>query len=137
MAKIKGGCLCGAVGFEIDGRISGVGLCHCSVCRRATGMGGTAVAVTAARSLRWSSGEDTLTTFSRSSGWATAFCPTCGSPAPTLHENGKAYLIPAGILEDGEPLRVARHIFVGSRASWDRIADDAPQFEQWPPEESS
>jgi len=29
-------------------------------------------------------------------------------------------------------LRVSYHAFAGSRAAWDVIADDLPQFEDWP-----
>ena len=30
-------CLCGAVRFEIDERLSRIQLCHCSLCRPASG----------------------------------------------------------------------------------------------------
>ena len=134
MDAIHGSCLCGAVEFEIAGRVSGVDQCHCSICRRASGTGCTAILVTAARSLRWISGERSLTRFSRPSGWASCFCPTCGSPAPRLHENGKVYLVPAGIL-DGDPgVRIEQHIFVASRAAWDSIASDGAQFDERPPD---
>jgi len=34
---LKGSCLCGAVRYEIHGKLSGVLNCHCSMCRRAQG----------------------------------------------------------------------------------------------------
>jgi hypothetical protein len=34
---------------------------------------------------------------------------------------------------DGDPgVDIAMHIFVGSKASWDHIGGDAPQFEAFP-----
>ena len=37
-----GECNCGAVQFEIDAQLSGVFVCHCSICRRSTGSNGIA-----------------------------------------------------------------------------------------------
>ena len=34
-----GGCLCGAVRFGLKEKLSPVGFCHCSLCRRASGVG--------------------------------------------------------------------------------------------------
>ena len=39
---ITGACNCGAVQFEIDAALSGVFVCHCSICRRSTGSNGIA-----------------------------------------------------------------------------------------------
>ena len=36
---IRGSCLCDAFQFEIDGRVSDLHRCHCSICRKATGAG--------------------------------------------------------------------------------------------------
>ena len=36
-------------------------------------------------------------------------------------------------LDDDTGLTVAKHIFVGSKARWDVIGDDAPRHEAFPP----
>jgi hypothetical protein len=79
--------------------------------------------------LRWVAGEHAITRFALPDGWRTAFCSTCGSPVPKLHPSGGAYWVPAGLIDDPAGLRVAGHIFVGSKAPWDEIAGDAPRFE--------
>ncbi len=38
-----------------------------------------------------------------------------------------------GLLDDDPQVRPALHIFVGSKAPWWSITDDAPQFEEWVP----
>ena len=131
---IQGGCVCEAIRYGISGRVSDVGECHCSVCRKGTGAGCTAVVVTSAKSFSWLAGEDSPTHFARSSGWSTAFCPTCGSPVPRLHENGKVVLVPAGGLDGNPELSVGQHIFAGSKAAWDEIGDAAPRHDEWAPE---
>jgi hypothetical protein len=126
---LHGSCLCGGARFEIEGRWSAIGQCHCSKCRKVSGTASNAVLYTAAASLRWVAGEGLRRDFSLPSGWGTTFCGECGSPLPRLHPNGKIYFVPAGVLDDDPGVAVERHIFVGSKASWDAIAGDAPRFE--------
>ena len=130
---IRGSCLCGDVRFEIDGKVSGVGQCHCSLCRKASGTASNAVLLTAKRSFRWIAGEDLARTYRRPSGWSTTFCGVCGSSLPQLHPSGKVLWIPAGSLDDDPKARIEQHIFVGSKAPWDEIAGSAPQYEERSP----
>jgi hypothetical protein len=41
--------------------------------------------------------------------------------------------VPAGSLDTDPGIEPAAHIFVGSKASWDRITDSIPQFDAMPP----
>ena len=132
---IRGSCACGAVRFETEGRVSPVSQCHCSTCRKSFGGSSNAVVITAKKRFRFLDGEDQIRGFQRPSGYRTSFCGRCGSPAPLEHERGKLMALPAGSLDDDPGVGVGRHIFVGSKASWDEIGDDAPRFEEWPPEE--
>ncbi len=129
---IRGGCLCGAVRFSIDGKVGPVGQCHCSKCRKVSGTDGNAVFHTAAASFKWLSGEDQVARFPvpGGNGWSSRFCRTCGSPCPHTNREGKFYYVPAGLLDDDPGFRgYAAHIFVGSRAHWVCITDHAPQYE--------
>jgi hypothetical protein len=116
------------VRFQIDGKYSDIGLCHCSKCRKVSGVASNAVVLTAARSLKWLQGRDLVKTFRLPDGWGSTFCSECGSPLPQLGANGKLYWVPAGVLDDDPGVRVVRHIFVGSKASWDEIGGDAPRY---------
>ncbi|KAB0679321.1 GFA family protein [Aureimonas leprariae] len=66
-----GGCLCGAVRYEVRGEPTVSGLCHCATCRKLTG---SIVSATANWPLDRFRMEGELRTFARRS-----FCPTCGS----------------------------------------------------------
>jgi len=103
-------------------------MCHCSKCRKVSGTASNANLMIAREGLRWVSGEETLCRFALADGWGVWRCATCGSPAPMLHPGGGAYWVPAGLLDSDPGLRVAGHIFVGSKAPWDEIAGKAPQL---------
>ncbi|MFZ1101699.1 MAG: GFA family protein [Hyphomicrobiaceae bacterium] len=124
---IEGSCLCGGIRFEISGPVVGIVQCHCSLCRKSSGTGSIATVRVPADQLGWISGEDLVKTFARASGYGTAFCSVCGSPAPDADAERTQYGIPAGLLDGDPPLSVIEHIFVGSKAQWEAISGDAPR----------
>lgn len=127
---IRGSCLCGAVRFAYERAASQVGMCHCSQCRKVSGVASNAVIVVAEAELRWLGGSEQRQVFHKPSGWGTTFCRSCGSPLPHKMPNAAAYWVPAGLLDDDPGARIAGHIFVGSKAPWDEIAGDAVQFQE-------
>jgi hypothetical protein len=55
---ITGGCLCGAVRFELTKAPLSAGYCHCTRCQRRTGTAASAQARIQAGALRIVAGED-------------------------------------------------------------------------------
>jgi len=127
---IRGSCLCGAVRFAYERAVSQVGMCHCSLCRKVSGTGSNATVVVPAADFEWLAGEEQRQVYTKSSGWFTTFCRTCGSPLPQKLPGAEAYWVPAGLLDDDPGLRIGGHIWIGSKAPWDEIAGDAPRFEE-------
>lgn len=125
---LRGSCLCGAVAFEIDGRVSPMECCHCSRCRRTSGTAFSTALLTATKSLRWVRGREAITSFELPSGFRHDFCSVCGSPTPRATDE-KLTAIPAGALLDDPGTRPLRHCYVGSKAAWFDPADGLPQFE--------
>lgn len=126
---IRGSCLCEAVRFELSGDTTQIGMCHCSKCRKVSGVASNANLMVGRDGLRWIAGESHVTKFALPSGWGVWRCASCGSPVPMLHPGGGAYWVPAGLLDSDAGVGVAGHIFVGSKAPWDEIGGDAPQLE--------
>ena len=124
----SGECLCGAVRYAIDGDLSGVYVCHCSICRRSTGSSGIAVVVVPKTQFRWLAGQEHIASWSKpGADWHTWFCRVCGSRVPGENDP-KTMFVPAGsISEGGNGLKVIHHIFVGSKAVWDEIGDAGQQ----------
>ena len=127
---VRGSCLCGVVVFEIDGKTTDLGMCHCSKCRKVSGVASNATLMTSRDGLRWVAGEDRIAKFHLPDGWGVWRCATCGSPVPMLHPGGGAYWVPGGLLDSDPGVRVQGHIFVGSKAPWDEIGGEAAQFEE-------
>jgi len=130
---IEGRCLCGAVRYEIEGRISRIRLCHCSKCRRHTGSAFHASAVCRKEQLRWLSGEDKIREYEDTPTYKVRFCGTCGSPVPSYLEEHDMVFLHVGALEDDPGSRLSHHIFVGSKAPWYAILDDLPAHEEHVP----
>lgn len=119
-----GECNCGAVAFELTADLSGVFVCHCSLCRRFTGSNGIAVVVVENDAFRWIRGEEHIATWKKpDADWQARFCRICGSSLPGVNDESRMF-VPAGLITEGdEGLRVIHHIWVGSKADWDEIGD--------------
>ncbi len=131
---ISGQCNCGAVAFTVtdasqtNTQPGGIFICHCSLCRRSTGSNGIAVIVVDNHNFRWVRGEEHICTWRKPVGdWQIWFCRVCGSPLPGVNDPARMF-VPAGLISSGaDELRVAHHIWVDSKAPWDRIGDDGHQ----------
>ena len=126
-----GNCLCGAVAFEISADISDVIVCHCSICRRLTGGSGIAVTIVDKDEFRWKRGEDLIATWRKpNADWQSWFCRRCGSTLPGENDEQRMF-VPANLIPDaGQRLKVTHHIWVDSKAAWDRIGGSGKQHPQ-------
>lgn len=126
-----GNCNCGAVAFEVDVELSDVYVCHCSICRRATGSNGIALVVVDNQAFRWTEGEEKISTWKKpNADWQTWFCSDCGSTLPGVNDD-KRMFVPAGLFTQGdEQLKVRHHIWVDSKAVWDEIGDAGRQHSE-------
>lgn len=123
-----GECNCGAIAFEITSEISDVYICHCSICRRSTGSNGIAVVIIDNDKFRWTKGEELINSWRKPGhDWQKWFCRNCGSTLPGANSESNMF-VPAGLISNGdENLKVAHHIWVDSKAVWDKIRDAGKQ----------
>jgi hypothetical protein len=126
--KLRGSCLCGDVAFEVAGPFPKLYQCHCSLCRKQGGSVSNTGLIVAADRFRWLSGEEGVGTWQRLTGFRSYFCERCGSTMPNpLRDTGYVW-VPAGALDDPEPLEVGAQLFLDSRMPGDRPRDDGLQF---------
>lgn len=119
--RASGGCLCGAVTFDIYGPMRNVVYCHCGQCRRSHG---TFAAYSAAkrgdlvftqdRGLKW---------YSSSSNARRGFCRDCGSSLFWDGLNNDYVAVSAGCLDKPTGLKSIRHIFADDKGDYYEISD--------------
>jgi hypothetical protein len=127
---IEGGCLCGAVRYQVNAAIKDVSHCHCAMCRKHHGAAFATFGVAERNHFHWLQGEQQISIYRSSTQLERLFCGRCGSSllCRTDEEPDIVYLT-LGTLDDDPGCRPAYHIWVGSMAPWHTITDDLPQFE--------
>ena len=135
MIRTHGSCLCGRVAFEARGAPVRLNHCHCSRCRKCRGSGHATNLVLPLVGFRFSKGVHLVSTYEvpDAKHFAHSFCNVCGSSMPRADASRGIVIIPMGALDDDPGVRPERHIFVDSKAPWDEIHDDLPQFPGAPP----
>jgi len=133
-SSLHGGCLCGAVTFEVEPPFPIMIHCHCSRCRKGTGTGHATNLTADPKHFRWLSGEEGITRYDlpTAKSYAKWFCGRCGSPVPRPSRNGAIMVIPAGSLDDAPPSAPTDHIFWGSRAPWACGSGGLPTHGEYP-----
>jgi len=123
-----GSCLCGAVRYEVSGELAAIQLCHCSMCRRASGTAFASNMPVRAADFRIVAGEASLKSYESRPGKQRLFCAECGSPIISRSAGDPGMVrIRAGALDEPVDARLAFHFHVASKASWMPITDDLPQ----------
>ena len=131
--SIRGGCFCGAVRYEISGNLRDARSCHCSKCRKAFSAQASAYAMVDPASFVWTAGEDLLTYYATHQQFGLQFCSRCGSTLCGMFD-GAVHGVTLGCV-DGDPgVDIGMHIFVGSKASWEKIPDGVVAYEEGPTE---
>jgi hypothetical protein len=142
-SKHTGGCLCGAVKFEVSGDFAHFFLCHCTHCRKDTGSAHSANLFSTDAHLNWLQGEDKVRTFRLpDTRHQKSFCTDCGSALPghhmpghhmpDHHMNGALLVVPAGSLDSPVAKRPDAHLFDKSRADWDDHLEDIARHDGLP-----
>jgi hypothetical protein len=133
--KLTGGCLCGAVKYEVAGEAKRFYHCHCSRCRRATGTGHASNLFLQPATLTWVSGREHVRSFKvpEAARFTNQFCGICGGRLPRQPQGADTVLIPAGSLDGEAPIGPQARIFTGSRASWSCCGDELPSHKGSPP----
>jgi hypothetical protein len=130
--RATGGCLCGAVRFEVRGPLRDVLTCRCIECRRWSGHVFAATAarrehlvLVESRPLRWLSSPHSESDARR------GFCSECGSSLFWDAPARETICIAAGSLDEPTGLRLVGHVYVSQTADYDELPDDGlPRYER-------
>jgi len=124
----EGGCGCGAIRFQVRGPLGEAGACHCSQCRRQTGLYYATTNIEDGN-VDWQ-GMENVTRYRSSPDAERGFCRICGS-ALYWKADGSGYTsIMAGAFDQPSALKISYHIYCADKADFYDIDDGLPRFAQ-------
>ena len=126
---ISGGCFCGAIAYTLEGKLRDARSCHCSRCRKAFSSQASAYAEVDASQFRWVEGEELLTSYVGEHDFGLQFCSRCGSTLCGIYQ-GTVHGVTLGCVDGDPDVEIGRHIFVGSKASWEVMPVDVVSFDE-------
>ncbi len=117
---VSGGCLCGAMRYQISGEPRFSPLCHCRMCQRWTGSAMLATVAFERDAVVFTKGEPRVYWSSDVS--ERGFCPECGSSLFTRYASGGAFdgiiFVALGTLDDPEFVQPDVHYGAEAELSW-------------------
>tara|TARA_B100000809_G_scaffold45015_1_gene39386 strand:+ start:1499 stop:1903 length:405 start_codon:yes stop_codon:yes gene_type:complete len=129
-----GKCLCGEVQVKVNGNISEIIHCHCSLCRKNSGTAFATNGFINTTEFEITSGETSLTSFSFKPGRSRHFCSKCGSPVYSSNKDDPTRLrIRLGIFDSEITERPISHNFVSSKANWENLEANLPHYDAYEP----
>ena len=133
---LTGGCLCGAVRYEITAAPAFSGRCYCDDCRKTSGTGHNAALAVPTNGV---SIKGKLTEYTKAGGSGQPitrrFCPTCGSRvAASAAVLEGLTLITASTLDDPDKFVPQMSVYCSHATSWDPPPANMPSFPGMPPQ---
>ncbi len=123
----NGGCLCGAIRYQIHGPALQTTVCHCEDCRRATGAPFGVWTFFQTGTLIWTRGTPKIV---RHAGRDRSFCGDCGTPLK-FYDPGIPHLyeISTGTLDNPAAYPPGDQCWTADQIPWTDQIPDLPRFE--------
>jgi hypothetical protein len=81
------------------------------------------------------SGKALLSSYVGKHGFGFQFCKTCGSTICGIYD-GAVHGVTLGCVNGDPEIELGMHIYVGSKATWEKIPDGVPQYQEGVPEDA-
>ncbi len=135
MARWTGGCMCGAVRYELASEPFDCGWCHCRTCQLTSGSPAMVFASVPVADLRWTQGGDEVRQVRSSSFGHRSFCSECGTPFLMQVDHQPETLdFSVATLDRPGAVAPAFHIFWGSKVPWFNPRDELPRHDRFRPD---
>lgn len=131
---MKGSCLCGAIGYEVDRLDSPIQHCSCRSCRKAHAAAFNTFAHVLKTEFRWTQGEAALRAYESSPGKRRRFCGVCGTPLIAELQGHDDVILRVATLDDDPGLRPVRQIWASQAAPWLQSGPHLEICAQWGPD---
>ena len=130
---IRGSCLCGGIKYQIHHQLGPIIYCHCQRCRKSSGSAFVTSTEISRADFEVIEGQDLIKRYPNLGAVDRFFCSHCGSQLYSQRETTPLIMrVRLGTLDDRISEKVGAHIFVGSKAEWHEILDDAIQHQERP-----
>lgn len=134
-APFSGGCMCGAVRYEVTSEPVAFMLCHCRECQYVSGGEPAAVVVVPKPAFTLKQGTVKGYAVKGESGNTVTrqFCPECGTPMfSELGANPDLWAIKAGTMDDASGLKPTAFLWTKSAHHWAHADKAIHGFEKGP-----
>lgn len=121
---MEGSCLCGLVAFAVKRRPTTFYRCHCSLCRKQSGVGFNLATLMDAEAFSWLQGEEAIVSWTKSTGYRNDFCSRCGSTVPNPLRGQPYVWIPVGLLDVDDEMTCVGDFCINDARRWDRVRSD-------------
>lgn len=115
-AGLTGGCQCGAVRYRLSAEPTGVTICHCRMCQKASG--GPMMAFGGVRLSEFFVSSGAIATFSSSDIAERGFCARCGTPLTYREAGSDRVSVTLGSLDEPGAVAPVTQLGVESKVSW-------------------
>jgi hypothetical protein len=134
-APFTGGCLCGAVRYEVSAEPVAMALCHCRDCQYVSGGEPAAVVIVPRDALKITKGKPKDFTVTGDSGKHVTrrFCAECGTPLfSDVEANPAIWVVKAGSMDDPSWLKPNMVVYTASAQPWAHMDPALPHFAKMP-----
>ena len=136
MPKFTGGCLCGAISYEVDGDLLRTLNCHCDDCRKTTGTAFGSYVFINEDDLKIVQGTPKTFEHENETGLTLTkrFCENCGTHLFARSSRaGKMVHVKVGTIDDASFVRPEMDIFVASKLPFVRLSDETEHYDRGRP----
>ena len=136
---LTGGCLCGAVRYEISAKPVVMVKCHCRDCQQATGGGYVPALIFPYGAFRFTKGDVRRYASDSESGGKNVrgFCEVCGARLTGVEDAERGIIgVVAGSLDDPSLFQPRFDIYVEDAQVWDLMDPALPKFPKMMPQAS-
>jgi hypothetical protein len=131
---VTGGCLCGAVRFELSEPPTDAGYCHCTRCQGRTGGGSSLQARIEGETFRFVAGEEHVQCWQPDAGFAKCFCRECGAHLFSHNDDWSKVSVRLAAFDEDPGVRPQWRAFTNYAAPWEPIPDDGlPRYPEAKP----
>ncbi len=127
--QMQGGCLCGAIRYQLSAAPFAADYCHCRKCQKSCGAPVASWMDFKTTQVSWISGA--VTEFASSENARRGFCSTCGSTLSYRDVGHPEYMTLAiASLDNPDAVAPTYHIHTDSQMKWLSITDKCQRYPQ-------